>query len=259
MRTRTCAHALTLAHARTDTRARAGCSSIDLASGLVFAVNLLVSFQVRRRHWLVPPLLATNAHQHCAHLSARAAANTLLVSRRRISCRAVPFPRAQIGFVLEHGHKKRLLMDGRHVARFYVLRAGFFIDVAAVLPVVYQASVMRAGGASGRTTACCCCCVLTCSRRPLRCAGACLQIIMLIFHIENYWCEACASMPLRKHAKQHAQACQAACQATQLGMLLLRRHYSGPAAALPQGQPLHDVHDAAAPCAAGGPHEAALC
>lgn len=44
----------------------------------------------------------------------------------------------QIGFVLEHDYKKRLLLDGLHVARFYILRGSFFIDGMAVLPVVYQ-------------------------------------------------------------------------------------------------------------------------
>lgn len=44
----------------------------------------------------------------------------------------------QIGFVLEHDYKKRLLLDGFHVARFYILRGSFIIDAMAVLPVVYQ-------------------------------------------------------------------------------------------------------------------------
>jgi hypothetical protein len=44
----------------------------------------------------------------------------------------------QIGFILEHDYKKRLLLDGLHVARFYVLRGSFLIDVLTVLPVVYQ-------------------------------------------------------------------------------------------------------------------------
>eukprot|EP00879_Flechtneria_rotunda_P007366 GHRR01007727.1.p1 GENE.GHRR01007727.1~~GHRR01007727.1.p1 ORF type:complete len:486 (+),score=140.69 GHRR01007727.1:359-1816(+) len=60
----------------------------------------------------------------------------------------------QIGFVLEHDYKKRLLMDGVHVARFYVIRGTFFIDVMAVIPVIYQ-------------------------------------ILMVAFHIQNYWANRC--------------------------------------------------------------------
>eukprot|EP00879_Flechtneria_rotunda_P020346 GHRR01021397.1.p1 GENE.GHRR01021397.1~~GHRR01021397.1.p1 ORF type:complete len:317 (+),score=92.52 GHRR01021397.1:277-1227(+) len=45
-------------------------------------------------------------------------------------------------------------MDGVHVARFYVIRGTFFIDVMAVIPVIYQ-------------------------------------ILMVAFHIQNYWANRC--------------------------------------------------------------------
>lgn len=50
----------------------------------------------------------------------------------------------QIGFILEHDYKKRVLLDGLHVARFYIIRGSFLIDSMAMLPVVYQVRLQAA-------------------------------------------------------------------------------------------------------------------
>lgn len=44
----------------------------------------------------------------------------------------------QIGIVLSHGYKRRALMSGPLVARFYTSRFIFYLDVMAVLPFIMQ-------------------------------------------------------------------------------------------------------------------------
>jgi hypothetical protein len=166
----------------------------------------------------------------------------------------------QMGFILEHDYKKRLLLDGLHVARFYMLRGSFITDVLAVLPVVYQVTAAAAAALMVvvlpmfyQVTA------AAAAAHDGDCAANGVQVSYLHGLIAAAHCHLSSALP------QGVAVCRHFRRIMPVGTTDNKM----PAAAADRdgqrahcellGQPLPDLHHAAAPAAPGSADEGALC